>query len=179
MCCVAAQIDFLAPLMPLKTPFLALNSPVGETLLLQANIISVHWGRCRCVCMRVFFWCVFCSTLGRGAGGWHWRLNDQALWSLCSFPFLPFPVSLPLSLPHIFLQTLVIISLLEWGYLRRRKKEGWRCAQRTMKNPLLRGWREVELHSTCAQSVQCVLKGCGKFKVIWALCCVLANLKWD
>lgn len=31
--------------------------------------------------------------------------------------------------------------------------------------PFLWGWAEVKLHSTCAQSVQCVLKGWGKFKV--------------
>lgn len=39
------------------------------------------------------------------------------------------------------------------------------------------GWKELELHSTCAQSVQCVLKGCGKFKVNWTLHLCLANFK--
>ena len=121
---VNAKIDFLAPVIPLKNSFLAVNSPAGATLLLQENIISVWWGRCRCVCLRVllFFWCVFCSMLGRGAGGWYWGLNDQTLWSLCSFLLAPLPLSLSLSHPHIFLQTLVIIRLLEQCYLRRRRR---------------------------------------------------------
>lgn len=38
-------------------------------------------------------------------------------------------------------------------------------------------WREVELHSTCAHSVQRVFKGCGKFKVSWTLRLCLANFK--
>lgn len=39
------------------------------------------------------------------------------------------------------------------------------------------GWKEVELHSTCAQSVRRVLKGCGKFKVSRTLRLCLANFK--
>lgn len=39
------------------------------------------------------------------------------------------------------------------------------------------GWKEVELHSTCAPSVWRVLKGCVKFKVNWTLRLCLANFK--
>lgn len=87
------------------------------------------------VCMYFCSFDVFCCILSRGVG-WHWGLEDQALWSLCFFPSLPFPLSLPLSLPHISLQTLVIISFPEWGYLRGRKKDWWRYARRTMKKIL-------------------------------------------
>lgn len=31
------------------------------------------------------------------------------------------------------------------------------------------GWKEVDLHSTCPQLVQHVLKGCGKFSQLDAL----------
>lgn len=102
------------------------------------------------VCMRCSFDVCF-ALLSAGVGEWHWGLKDRALWSRCSFPSFPFPPSIP----HIFLQTLVIISLLEWGYI---KKRGWKAgrpyAQRTMKNPLC-GCREEWNSNLCSVSTLC------------------------
>lgn len=107
----------------------------------------------RCVCIHVplFFWSVFCCFLVRGAG-WQEGLKEQAHWSPCSQPC----ILLALSLPHILPQTLVIISLQEWGNVRRWER-GWWFAQRTVQNPPW-VWREVELNSCCLSAVW-VLKG--------------------
>lgn len=114
---------------------------------------AVHWiplfylkqisSKCReataGVCRRCSFDVCF-ALLSAGVGEWHWGLKDRALWSRCSFPSFPFPFPPPI--PHIFLLTLVIISLLEWGYIKKREwKEGRHYAQRSMKNPLC-GFRE-------------------------------------
>lgn len=109
---------------------------------------------------------LFRSILSRKGEGWHWQPNDQAPGSVCRFPF---PLFRPMSLPHIFLfRNLLIISLLEWGGLSEEEEKRETAAQpQDREKSSLCGWKEMELHSACAQSVQCVLKGCEKFKVSW------------
>lgn len=56
-------------------------------------------------------------------------------------------------------------------------KRGMMARPKDHEKSSLWGRKEVELHSTCAQSVQRVFKGCGKFKVNWTLCLCLENFK--
>lgn len=63
------------------------------------------------------------------------------------------------------------------GLSEEEEKRGMTVCPKDHEKSSLWGWREVELHSTCAQSVQRALKGCEKFKVSWTLRRVLANFK--
>lgn len=108
-------------------------------------------------------------------GSWKMALRTKRPSSVISLflTFLSFSLCLPLSPPHACLQTLVIISLLEWGYLRRRKKEEWWCIHRTMKNPLCGGGKKWNFIQPVLSQYSMFQKGCGKFTVSWMLCLCL------
>lgn len=63
------------------------------------------------------------------------------------------------------------------GLSEEEEKRGMMVRPKDHEKSSLWGWKEEELHSTCAQSVQPVLKGCAKFKVSRTLRLCLANFK--